>query len=182
VYPEVDKSAVGERYLQKTLLYRNLGNGRFADITSSACSGFAALRPARGLATGDLDGDGRPEIIIVNMNQTPTMLKNLAPHRNGIAISLVGTRSNRSAIGARCTIEAGGRRQLQEVTSGGSYYSQNSMTLYFGLGRADNIDSVVVRWPSGTTQTWAHLQANRTLLITECAEEVKSKPWTTVKE
>ena len=79
VYPEIDRSPLGETYRQKTLLYRNLGNGRFADITASAGPGFVPARPSRGLATGDLDGDGRPEIVIVNMNDRPTLLKNLGP-------------------------------------------------------------------------------------------------------
>src|SRR5450432_2033064 len=155
VYPEIDHSPVGETYKQKTLLYRNLGNGRFRDITDSAGAGFAPLRPARGLAIGDLDGDGRPEIVIVNMNDRPAVLKNMGPRRNAVAIALTGTRSNRSAIGARCMVEAGGRKQIAEVMSGGSYYSQNSLTLYFGLGAADKIDRITVRWPAGTTQSWA---------------------------
>ena len=182
VYPEIDRSAVGEHYMQKTLIYRNLGNGRFADMTASAGPGFAQLRPARGLATGDLDGDGRPEIVIVNMNQPPSVLKNMGPRQNAVAVRLTGTRSNRSAIGARCTIMAGGRRQIQEVTSGGSYYSQNSLTLYFGLGRSESIDSMEVRWPSGSTQKWSHVAGMRTLLITEGSEEVKSKPWVAVRD
>jgi hypothetical protein len=182
VYPEVDRSAVGERYMQKTLLYRNLGNGRFADITSAAGPGFVPARPARGLATGDLDGDGRPEIVIVNMNQAPSVLRNLGGRQNAVAVRLTGTRSNRSAIGARCTIEAGGRRQIQEVMSGGSYYSQNSMTLHFGLGRSETIDTMEVRWPSGLKQKWSRVEGQRTLLITEGSEEVKSQPWVTVKE
>ena len=182
VYPQVDKSAVGERYRQPTLLYRNLGTGRFGDNTSTAGPGLATLRPARGLATGDLDGDGRPEIVIVNLNQSPTVLKNLGAHQNAVAVRLTGTKSNRSAIGARCTIEAGGRRQMQEVMSGGSYYSQNSMTLYFGLGRSENVASLVVRWPSGLTQKWSRITGNRTLLLTEGSEEVKSKPWVTLKD
>ena len=107
VYPEIDRSPIGETYRQKTLLYRNLGNGRFADITESAGPGFVPRRPSRGLATGDLDGDGRPEIVIVNMNDRPALLKNTGPRQNAIAITLTGTRSNRSAIGARCTVEAG---------------------------------------------------------------------------
>jgi hypothetical protein len=117
VYPEVDRSSVGETYRQKTLLYRNLGNGRFVDITDAAGPAFAVRRPARGLAVGDLDGDGRPEIVIVNMNDRPSLLKNMGPRRNAIAITLMGTRSNRSAIGARCSIEAGGRRQMADVVS-----------------------------------------------------------------
>ncbi len=85
VYPEIDRSPIGETYRQKTLLYRNLGNGRFADITESAGPGFAPRRPSRGLAIGDLDGDGRPEIVIVNMNDKPTLLKNVGPRQNAIA-------------------------------------------------------------------------------------------------
>src|SRR5215469_1266475 len=115
VYPEIDRSPIGETYRQKTLLYRNLGNGRFADITESAGPAFAPLRPARGLATGDLDGDGRPEIVIVNMNQPPAVLKNLGARQNAVGVKLKATKSNRDAIGARCTVEAGGRKQLADV-------------------------------------------------------------------
>jgi len=167
VYPEIDRSTIGETYRQKTLLYRNLGNGKFADITASAGPGFAPVRPARGLAVGDLDGDGRPEIVIVSMNEKPSVLKNLGPRKNWIAIGLEGTRSNRSAIGARCVVEAGGRRQMAEVVSGGSYYSQNSFTLYFGLGTATQVDRIEVRWPAGETQEWRGVAANRAVRFTE---------------
>jgi len=167
VYPEVDGSAIGETFRQKTLLYRNLGGRQFADVTAQAGPGFAPLRPARGLAIGDLDGDGRPEILIVNMNQRPSVLKNLGPRRNWVALTLHGTTSNRSAVGARVTVEAGGRSQIAEVMSGGSYYSQSSMALYFGLGAAQTIDRIHVRWPSGATQTWQSVAANRSLAITE---------------
>ncbi len=177
VYPEVDRSAIGETFRQRTLLYHNLGNGRFADITDSAGAGFAPRRPARGLAIGDLDGDGRPEIVIVNMNDRPSVLKNLGPRRNAVAIALSGTLSNRSAIGARCLVESGGRKQIGEVMSGGSYYSQNSMTLYFGLGSADKIDRIEVRWPSGSTQVWRDLAANRTLILTEGNDSVRDSRW-----
>jgi hypothetical protein len=177
VYPEIDRSALGETYRQKTLLYRNLGNGRFADITEAAGPGLVPRRPSRGLAVGDLDGDGRPEIVIVNMNDRPALLKNSGPRQNAIAITLTGTRSNRSAIGARCTIEAGGRRQMAEVVSGGSYFSQNALTIYFGLGKSDKVDRVEVRWPLGETQIWSNLVANRTIGLSEGSLEVKSQAW-----
>lgn len=177
VYPEIDRSPIGESYRQKTLLYRNLGNGRFADITESAGPGFAPRRPSRGLAIGDLDGDGRPEIVIVNMNDKPTLLKNTGPRQNAIAITLVGTRSNRSAIGARCTIEAGGRKHLADVLSGGSYFSQNSLTIYFGLGSAERVDRIEVRWPAAETQSWTNVAANRTVELTEGSATVGSHPW-----
>ncbi|MGA7235024.1 MAG: CRTAC1 family protein [Bryobacteraceae bacterium] len=179
VYPEVDRSPIGEKFRQRTLLYRNLGNARFADITDSAGPGFTTLRPSRGLAVGDLDGDGRPEIVIVNMNDRPAILKNTSPRRNNaVGITLTGTRSNRSAIGARCLVQAGGRRQMGEVMSGGSYYSQNSMTLYFGLGSSDRIDRIEVWWPSGGTQSWHDVTANRTLTITEGSEAIRETSWT----
>jgi hypothetical protein len=167
VYPEIDRSAVGETYRQKTLLYRNLGNGRFADITASAGPGFTPLRPARGLATGDLDGDGRPEILISNVNDRPSLLKNTGPRQSSVAITLTGTKSNRSAIGARVTVEAGGRKQIAEVVGGGSYYSQSALTLYFGLAKSEKIDRLEVRWPSGERQAWTGIPANRGFRITE---------------
>jgi enediyne biosynthesis protein E4 len=177
VYPEIDRSPIGETYRQKTLLYRNLGNGRFADVTQSAGPGFAQRRPSRGLAIGDLDGDGRPEIVIVNMNDKPTLLKNTGPRQNAIAIKLTGTKSNRSAIGARCTVEAGGRKQMADVVSGGSYFSQNSLTLYFGLGKSAKVDRIEVRWPAGGTQVWSDVAANRTIGLTEGTEKVSTKAW-----
>jgi enediyne biosynthesis protein E4 len=177
VYPNIENSPVGEAYRQKTLLYRNLGNGRFADITPLAGPGFAVSRPARGLATGDLDGDGRPEIVIVNMNRVPTLLKNAGPRKNAISISLRGTKSNRSAIGARAKVVIGNHSQIAEVASGGSYYSQNSMTLYFGMGSAETVDRLEVRWPSGAVQQWTHIPGNRTLHITEGDRELSCTSW-----
>jgi enediyne biosynthesis protein E4 len=167
VYPEVDHSEVGERYLQKTLLYRNLGNGRFAEITDQAGPAFQQARPARGLAIGDVEGDGRPEIVIANMNATPNLLQNQSPRRHYIRLRLEGTKSNRSAIGARATIEAGGHKQMDEVMSGGSYLSQNEQTLYFGLGSATSVDRIEVRWPTGKVQEWKNIAADQTVTLTE---------------
>ena len=167
VYPEVDRSPVGDRYRQQTLVYRNLGNGKFMDITAQAGPGLTPLRPARGLAIGDVDGDGRPEIVIVNMNDTPSLLKNQGPRRNFLSISLVGTKSNRSAIGARVVVEAGGHRQTDEVMSGGSFYSQHDLALYFGLADAAQASRLEVRWPSGAVQEWKDVAANQRLVITE---------------
>ena len=174
VYPEVDKAGIGETYRQKTLLYRNLGNGRFTDVTAQAGPAFEQLRPARGLAVGDLDGEGRPEIVIVNMNEPPSLLKNEGPHGNAVVISLAGTKSNRSAIGARVTVEAGRRRQMDEVRSGGSYYSQNDLALHFGLGAAAVIDRIEVRWPSGAVQEWRRVAANQRLVITEGSAAIRA--------
>ena len=173
VYPEVDHPSasghplVGDHYLQKSLLFRNLGNGHFRDITEQAGEGFATPRPARGLAIGDLDGDGRPEIVIVNMNQTPSLLKNLSPQGNWLRVTLAGTRSNRSALGARVTIRYGGAAQMNELVGGGSYLSQNEAALYFGLGSATSLDSIEVRWPNGGVQKLSKTEGNRTVHIIE---------------
>jgi hypothetical protein len=177
VYPEIDHSPLGETYRQKTLLYRNRGDGRFIDVTGSAGPGLAERRPSRGLAIGDLDGDGRPEVVIVNMNAKPAVLKNGGSRQNAVAITLTGRQSNRSAIGARCTIEAGGRRQMAEVVSGGSYLSQNSFTLHFGLAKAEKLDKVEVRWPRGQVETWLNLPVNRTLELTEGSSKAGSRRW-----
>lgn len=160
VYPEIDRSKLGERYRQLSLFYRNVGEGKFTDLTSQAGAPFGVARPARGLAVGDLDGDGRPEIVIVNMNQPPTVLKNESARGSWIRVALEGTKSNRSAIGARVTVEAAGRTQIAEVGSGSSYYSQNELALYFGLGEAAKIETIKVRWPDGKSQAFHGVAVN----------------------
>jgi hypothetical protein len=167
VYPEVEGKQLGDTYLQPTVLYRNLGNGRFQDITDEAGPAFKVPRPARGLAVGDLDGDGRQEIVIVNMNATPSLLKNTTPHGHFLNLSLTGTKSNRSAIGARAIVSVGARKTIDEVMSGGSYYSNNSFTLHFGLGAASSVDGIEIHWPSGIEQKIGKTAADQTLKITE---------------
>lgn len=167
VYPEVEGKSLGDTYRQPTILFRNLGNGKFADVSEEAGPGFREPRPARGLATGDLDGDGRPEIVIVNMNAPPSLLKNERPQGHFLNLQLTGSKSNRSAIGARAMVSVAGRRMIDEVMSGGSYYSQNSFTLHFGLGQAKDVDSVEIRWPSGTVQKIGKTAADQSLKISE---------------
>jgi len=169
VYPEVEGKQLGDTYLQPTVLFRNLGAGKFTDVTGQAGPAFQSPRSARGLAVGDLDGDGRPEIVLVNMNAAPSLLKNTGPHGHYLNVSLAGTKSNRSAIGARVTVTAAGRKRIDEVMSGGSYYSQNSFTLHFGLGQTTEVENVEIRWPSGIVQTTGKVPVDQTLRITERA-------------
>lgn len=173
VFPEVETAKIGERYHQPTVLYRNLGQGRFEDVTDVSGPAFATLRAARGLATGDLDGDGRPEIVMVNMNGTPSLLKRSGAAGNFLNVRLTGTKSNRSAIGARVTVVSEGRAMIDEVMSGTSFYSQNSFTLHFGLGKAAQAERVEVRWPNGDVQTWEKVAGGRTVHLTEGSAAVK---------
>lgn len=167
IYPEIDQADMGESYRQPTVLYRNLAGKRFEDVSRNAGPGLDTPRPARGMAAGDLDGDGRPEVVIVNVNQAPTVLRNDGGQGNFLWLRLTGKESNRSAIGARVTVEAGGRKQIQDVIGGGSYYSQGDLALYFGLGDVAQLDRVSVRWPSGRTQQFEAVKASRKYELVE---------------
>ena len=163
VYPEIERAKTGETYAQPTLLYRNLGKSKFADVTKQAGVPFQTSRVSRGLGIGDLDGDGRPEIVISNMNATPTVLKNTGPRANFVSIALKG----KQTIGARVSIEANGHTQMQPLLSGGGFYSQNSLDLYFGLGTAKTVQRIHVVWPDGTSQEWKTLTANSRVILTQ---------------
>lgn len=164
VYPEVDSARLGDRYRQPTLFYRNLGNGRFADRSAAAGAAIEAPKASRGLAVGDLDGDGRPEIAIVNMNEPLTLLRNETPRGNWLRVEFGG---KRNAVGARVTVEAAGRKQMAELTSGNSYFSQHEAALYFGLGPAKLVDRLTVRWPLGRIQQCGKVRAGQTLRLVE---------------
>jgi len=167
VYPEVEGSPTGEKYKYPSLLYRNVGNGRFEDLTAVAGPAFVVDRPARGLAVGDLDNDGRPELLIVNMNEKPSLLRNTGPRNSWLTVKLKATKSNRSAVGARVTVETGSGKQIQEVMSGGSFFSQSSQDLYFGLGDASEVQRLTVKWPSGARQSRTALRVNQRVELTE---------------
>lgn len=170
IYPEVDGAGIGESYRQRTLFYRNEGDGRFADMSAQAGPALQEARPARGVAAGDIDGDGRPEVLIVNVNEPPSLLKNTAAGGAYVSLLLQGTKSNRSAIGARITLEAGGRTQIRDVVGGGSYYSHSDFALFFGLGGSKAVDRVEIAWPSGERQEFRGLDTNARYLIVEGKE------------
>jgi len=143
VYPEVDALKVGQHYLQRKELYRNLGGGKFREVARDVSADFMVGKSARGSAVGDYDNDGDLDILAINLNDRPSLYRNDGGNRNHwITFRLEGTRSNRSAIGARVEIEAGGRKQISEVRSGGNYLSQDDMRIHFGLGETERIDRV----------------------------------------
>ncbi len=166
VYPQVDSHGIGTHYLQRKQLFRNV-DGRFMDVTDEVGGGLLIEKSSRGAAFGDYDNDGRIDVIVTNMNDRPTLLHNESAGGHWATFRLVGARSNRDAIGAKVFVTAGGRRQLVEVRSGGSYASQNDRRAHFGLGDATRIDRVEIKWPSGMTETLASLAADRFYTVRE---------------
>jgi hypothetical protein len=129
---------------------------------------FAVPRVSRGAVFGDLNNDGRIDIVLLNARSRPTLAMNRTVTRNHwVLLKLVGTRSNRSAVGASVRVTAGGRTQLDEVRAGRGYQSADDLRLHFGLGANSLIDRLEVRWPSGITNIWNQVAADRVLHLTE---------------
>jgi enediyne biosynthesis protein E4 len=169
VYPEVDRHTSGVRYRQARLVYRNLGNGTFEDVSAWSGPGIAAKMASRGAAFEDFDGDGYLDIVVVNLNEIPSLLKNqgTSEKKNWVTLSLEGDRSNRSAIGAQVRVTAGGRTQTDEVRSASSYYSSNGLRLHFGLNTATEVERIEILWPSGARQVFRNVNVNRVVSIHE---------------
>jgi len=180
VYPEVDTGHSAEHFKQRRLLYWNRGDKQFFDLSSQAGSGIAAAHASRGLAIGDLDNDGNEEIVIVNMGEVPSLLKNVAPSAgNSILIRLL-TVTNRDAIGARITLTANGQKQMDEVRSGGSYISQSDFRLHFGLGKETSAN-LSIRWLDGKTENLTGVAAGQIVTIQEGKGIIKKQPYSAVK-
>jgi hypothetical protein len=177
VYPELDRKDGPEKYSNPRLVYRNLGNGAFEDVSASAGPGVAQKRSSRGAAFGDFDNDGDMDVLIMNMGQAPSLLRNdLKSGNRWLKVLLQGVKSNRSAIGAAVTVEAGGTRQTDVVLSQSSYISHNDSRLHFGLGAAARADSISVRWPSGTEEKFPGAAAGRLVLLVEGSGQSREAP------
>lgn len=149
---------------QKKRLFHNLGSGAFKELAAAA--GVDNLQDGRGVGLGDLDHDGRLDLIQTSAKGRALHYRNLSETRNWLSLELVGTRSNRNAIGARATVTAGGRTRIAEVNGGNGYAAQSSFRLHFGLGAATQVESLEVRWPSGRTETFA-VEINRRARLEE---------------
>jgi hypothetical protein len=161
VYPQIAGKKLHLTYKQPRLLYRNMRNGRFEDVSAQAGAAMREEHLGRGCAFGDFDNDGDVDVIVSNLDGPPSLLRNDGGHRNAwILVKCVGTRSNRSAIGTRVRVTAGGRTQMDEVMSGSSYYSQSDFRLHFGLGAATRVDAIEIAWPSGAKEIHRDLAAN----------------------
>ena len=162
VYPEVEQLKTEAGYKQRKVVYRNLRNGRFADVSQQLGPPVTTPKAGRGAAFADFDNDGDLDVVINNVNDVPDLFRlDRAGARHWVGLKLVGTRSNRNAIGARIGLVTSEGVQWQEVRGGGSYYSQNDLRVHFGLGDVRTIERVEVRWPNGQEEAWTDVAIDR---------------------
>ena len=164
---DIDRSTT---YPQRNLLFRNLGDGTFEDVSNQSGSGLTLQKVSRTVALGDYDNDGDLDILVTNWNQTADLLRNDGGNLNNwIQINVVGTKSNKSGIGTRIKLVAGNLKQYQEVQSGGSYLAFSDLRTHFGVGNAKRIDLVEILWPSGHIDKYKDLAVNHRFIATENA-------------
>jgi enediyne biosynthesis protein E4 len=167
IYPEVETRYPQLPYKGPRIIFRNLGSGKFQQISEEAGPGIPSAHCSRGCAFGDFDNDGDLDILIMNVNEPPSLLRNDAPPQNHwLKLKLIGTKSNRSAIGSRVRVKYGVKVQAQQLLSQSSYLSSNDPRLHFGLGKETNAD-VEVHWPSGRVDSFRGVEADQMVLITE---------------
>jgi hypothetical protein len=169
VYPEVERRLPAYPFRTPRLVFRNLGDGRFEELIEEAGSGVSAPHASRGCAFGDFDNDGDMDILVMNMNEPPSLLRNdVSGGHHWLKVFLVGVQSNRSAIGSRVIARYAGRQQAQEVNAQSSFYSANDRRLHFGLGNATTAD-LTIRWTNGATETIPNVAADQLVTIREGA-------------
>jgi hypothetical protein len=175
VYPEVEKRVPAYPFKTPRLVFRSLGDGRFEELIEEAGPGISDAHASRGCAFGDYDNDGDIDVLVWNMNEAPSLLRNdLSRAGHWLKVLLVGVRSNRSAIGARVTARYGIRQQAQEVCAQSSFYSVNDRRLHFGLGN-ETIAHLSIRWPNGTTESIPNVAADQLVVIRESAGIVQKQ-------
>jgi enediyne biosynthesis protein E4 len=174
VYPEVEQLKTEAGYAQRKLLYHNLHNSHFADVSLQAGPGISEPSASRGAAFGDFDNDGDVDVVVNTVNDYPQLLRcDSSLHNNWIKVRTIGTKSNRSGIGARlkCVTHTPGEskphEQIDEVRSGGGYFSQNDLRIHFGLAKADKVDALEIRWPSGQVDTLKDIKVNQLIYVKE---------------
>ncbi|HEY8459328.1 MAG TPA: CRTAC1 family protein [Blastocatellia bacterium] len=173
VYPNLKS----DEYRQRRILYRNGGGGKFSDVSAEAGAAVMEKSAGRGLAVGDYDNDGRPDLLISNMNERLSLLRNTLKAGKSITLKLVGQKTNRSAIGAVARVRIGERTLTGEVRSGSTFMSQSDFRLHFGLGEANAVDEVEVQWPGGSLEKVGALPAGRIVTITEGRGATDSAPY-----
>ena len=173
VFPFIEQVFRGVHYKQINSLFHNEGNGKFVETTAQSGSGFSIAHLGRGVAFADFDNDGFVDMVVANDGEAPLLMHNSGGNGNHfVNLKLVGTKSNRDAIGARVRLQAGALSQLREIQSGGSYLSQSDLRATFGLGKATRADRVEVSWPSGVHQVFKNVDADRFYRIEEGSDQL----------
>jgi hypothetical protein len=173
VYPEVEAVQPTTRFKQINTLLHNQGNGKFAETTKLAGDGFKTAHVSRGVAFVDLDNDGFVDVVVGNNGDAPLVLHNSGGNGNHfLNFRLVGTQSNRDAMGARVRVVAGGLSQIREISGGGSYLSQSDLRANFGMGKADRAETVEVIWPGGRKQVFRDVEADKFYVIEEGKDQL----------
>jgi enediyne biosynthesis protein E4 len=176
VYPEVEQSSPEIHYKQTNMLFHNQGNGKFVETTKLAGSGFQTPHVGRGVAFADFDNDGFMDVVVANNGDPPLLLHNSGGNGNHfLNFKLVGTKSNRDAMGARVRVVAAGLSQVREISGGGSYLSQSDLRANFGLGKTSRVESVEVTWPSGQRQLFRNVEVDKFYLIEEGKDQLKEQ-------
>jgi len=177
VYPELDAKNGPERYRNPRLVYRNLGSGVFEDVSTMSGPGVQEKKSSRGAAFGDFDNDGAIDVLIMNMGEAPSLLRNhLTSENHWLKIELEGTKSNRSAIGAIVQVEAGKLKQTDVVLSQSSYISHNDSRLHFGLGAGTAASSIRVQWPNGAAESFPGAPAGKCVKLVEGSGKTQIVP------
>jgi hypothetical protein len=167
VYPEVEQSLPNYPLKTPRFIFRNLGNGKFEELIDEAGPGIAASHCSRGCAFGDFDNDGDVDMVVINLNEPPSLLRNdIKNNLKWLKVLLIGTKSNRSAIGARVIAAYGDKIQAQAVMAQSSFYSVNDRRLHFGLGHNTHAD-LKIYWPNGLIEQFSHIEANQLITLTE---------------
>jgi len=174
VYPEVEQLRTEAGYAQRKLLYRNLRNGKFEDISEAVGPGISVPSASRGCAFGDFDNDGDIDFVVNCVNEAPQLIRcDTSLGNNWIKVRTIGVKSNRSGIGARlrCVTQVAGEAkahsQIDEVRSGGGYFSQSDLRVHFGLGKAEKVELLEIRWPSGAVDTLKDVKVNQLIYAKE---------------
>ena len=189
VYPEVEQLTTEAGYPQKKLLYKNTRNGRFREVTQSGGPGITVPNASRGCAFGDFDNDGDVDFVVNTVNGLPQLVRcDSKLDTNWIKVKCIGTKSNRTAIGARVKCithppdEPKPHPQIDEVRSGGGYISQSDLRIHFGIGKADRVDVLEVHWPSGQVDTMKDIKANQLVYVKEGQGITKTEPFAAAKK
>jgi len=179
--PEIQKVQANVKYAMPPHLFRNLGKGKFEEVTTSMGAGFIAPRVGRGAAYADINNDGRPDLLLATNGGPVYLFRNEtqsgASANRSLRIKLAGTKSNRDGIGAVVRLTAGGETQTQMLRSGSSYLSSSELILTFGLAQHDKADTIEIRWPSGQVDHLSNVQAGKTITATEGKGETASRPY-----